>query len=195
MRRTACLLLMVCLCPGPGYAGSDPARNWDRTAPVFSAQQRELARFLKAQQITTFPQYVAWFEKHMTYRPDGKRDSWALPLDTLIRQQGDCEDLAFLNKEILALFGIRGRVLGTRKDENHHVFLVFEHAGRIYVFDNTRCIRTRARSVEEIAAFLYRKYEIDYLLEVEHTPRHIRVLYDKFTLEGYARMTAPLPSS
>ncbi|MBZ0166246.1 MAG: hypothetical protein K8I00_05515, partial [Candidatus Omnitrophica bacterium] len=145
--------------------------------------------------IRTFPQYVQWFESHMSYHADGQQDAWARPLDTLIRQKGDCEDLAFLNKAMLHLFGIEGRVLGTRKDDNHHVFLVFEHNRRIYIFDNTRCIRTKARSVEDIAAFLYRKYDIDYLLEVENTPRQIRVLYDKFALRGYAQLTSPRPAS
>lgn len=194
MRRTTCYLLIlsqVCLCPFAVRADQGPG---SADLPGRTVEQLELARFLKAQNITTFPQYVAWFEQHMTYRPDGQRDYWSRPLDTLLRQAGDCEDLAFLNKEMLALFGIDGRVLGTRKDANHHVFLVFEHDHRIYVFDNTRCIRTRARSVQDIAGFLYRKYNIEYLLEVEQSPRHIRVLYDKSTLKGYAKIPLPSPS-
>lgn len=197
MRWTACLLavfLAMPLWPGPGWAVT-PSQGVSLPAGPSSLEQRELARFLQAQNIRTITQYIQWFENHMSYQADGKQDAWARPLDTLVRQKGDCEDLAFLNKAMLQLFGIEGRVLGTRKDNNHHVFLVFEHNNRIYIFDNTRCILTKARSVEDIASFLYRKYDIDYLLEVQNTPRHIRVLYDKFALRGYAQLTSPLPAS
>lgn len=193
MRWTTCLIMVLShLLVGTGTA---VAGTGSGTTVRVSGERLQLARFLRAQNITSLPEYVEWFERHMTYRPDGQRDNWARPLDTLLRQHGDCEDLAFLNKEMLALFGIEGRVLGTRKGTEHHVFLVFEYAKRIFIFDNTRCIRTKARSVEDIAAFLYRKYEIDYLLEVENTPRNIRVLYDKFTLRDYARIPLPAPAS
>ncbi|MCA9402590.1 MAG: hypothetical protein KC897_02305 [Candidatus Omnitrophica bacterium] len=191
MRRTTSLFVALSLLlGGTALAGIGS----DATART-SQERLELARFLKAQNIHSLPEYVKWFEQHMTYRPDGQRDNWARPLDTLLRQGGDCEDLAFLNKAMIALFGIEGRVLGTRRGDEHHVFLVFEYAGRIFIFDNTRCIRTKAHSLDDIAAFLYRKYEIDYVLEVENSPRHIRVLYDSFTLRGYARGPLPVPAS
>lgn len=147
-----------------------------------------LASFLSTHNINSLDEYVQWFTQNMDYLPDTGTDTWSPPLVTLIRGGGDCEDLAFLNVAVLKHLGISARVLGTKKDSNHHVFTIFEHENRMFVFDNNQLIKTRATNLAQIAVFLYEKYKLDYILEVRLKPRQIRVLFDKATLQKITQL-------
>ncbi|MGE0268255.1 MAG: transglutaminase-like domain-containing protein [Candidatus Omnitrophota bacterium] len=146
-----------------------------------------IALFLKKQNIRNLDEYILWFKKNIHYKSDGGSDQWSTPIETILRRSGDCEDLAFLNKTVLEVFGIESKVLGTQKGSDHHVFCVFQYNQRIYIFDNTNYIKTKAESVEEIAIFLYEKYNINYLLEVSLYPRSVSLLYSKNMLRNFSK--------
>lgn len=200
-KRQAAIALsfIISLTPGAG-AKNNPAPVRTPSTSASDIRQPDFDRtfltiYLKKQNINNLEEYIRWFKKNMAYESDGPVDQWSNPLETILSRKGDCEDLAFLNKEILGIFGIEAKVLGTQKGSAHHVFCVFSYRQRIYIFDNVNCIRTKAVSVEEIAAFLYDKYKIDYLLEVELSPRRVALLFNKTMLQRFSKASHPVPSS
>ncbi len=184
MALFAAMVLGLQIC---AWAYSPPSHQqmedtWASTKSDAELETELLRHFLTSQGISNMTDYVSWFSRNMKYLPDTNGDVWSRPLLTLIRGGGDCEDLAFLNVAALKHFGIEARVLGTQKGSDHHVFTVFKHNNRMFVFDNTRLIKTRVSTIPEIAAFLHLKYQVDYVLEVELNPRKITVLFNKKSL-------------
>jgi hypothetical protein len=199
-RHAAIALSMIISSQICAWANSTPSPVAPKPSDTLKLRQPEfdqtfITLFLKKHNINNLEEYIRWFRKNISYSADGIIDQWSNPLDTILRRSGDCEDLAFLNKAVLSAFGIESTVLGTQKGSVHHVFCVFQYKQRIYIFDNTNCIRTKAESLEEIAAFLYNKYGIDYLLEVNLYPKTVALLFNKTMLQHFARTTHPVPSS
>lgn len=167
---------------------------------TFQLRQSEIDKkfitlFLEKQNIHNLDEYIVWFKQNIHYKSDGGSDQWSTPIETILRRSGDCEDLAFLNKTVLEVLGIESKVLGTQKGSAHHVFCVFQHNQKIYIFDNMNCIRTKAESIEEIAVFLYEKYNINYLLEVSLYPRSISLLFSKNMLRKFSQSSHTNPAS
>ncbi|MBP9854621.1 MAG: hypothetical protein KBD53_07130 [Candidatus Omnitrophica bacterium] len=148
-----------------------------------------LALFLKKHNIESLDQYIVWLQKNVHYQPDGNSDQWSNPIQTILRRNGDCEDLAFLNYAVLNAFGIDSKVLGIKKDSAHHLFTVFQYKQRMFVFDNTDCIQTKAQTFEDITVFLYDKYHIDYLLEATLYPKSASLLLPKERIQEMVQLS------
>ncbi|MBL7068467.1 MAG: transglutaminase-like cysteine peptidase [Candidatus Omnitrophica bacterium] len=116
------------------------------------SKQRVL-EVLAKENIKRIEEYAEWLVKNVAYRRDKKSDTWSLPEETLARRYGDCEDLAFLNREVLGALGYQPQVVAFRKKnwEKWHAICVFEKEGRYLYFDNRRLKDTPAASMEQFA--------------------------------------------
>jgi len=143
--------------------------------------------FLNNHNIHSLKDYAFWLAKNLHYEPDLDIDEWSSPLQTVDKGYGDCEDLAFLSAAVLKRLGYKPHVIGTKKSSKGHVFCVFQINGKYYIFENTRFIITKATSIHQIAKFLFKKYDIEYLFEIKQNPKAIRIL---FTREMISKMTS-----
>src|SRR6185503_5961618 len=66
-----------------------------------SATYTDIASFLKNNGIETLDEYIVWLQQNVSYISDINKADWADPVLTLNRRGGDCEDIAFLNEEIV----------------------------------------------------------------------------------------------
>lgn len=141
--------------------------------------------FLAREGLNDFSSYASWAATHLSYKKDPGDDAWSSPLDTLNRRYGDCEDLAFLHLDVARRFGYTGRVLGFEiKGETHAVSVILID-GKYAVFDNTTLHADRARTIEELYAYMILKYQSRYAMALRNQPRRISLIYAKKKSGGY----------
>jgi len=139
---------------------------------------KDVAVFLKVNRIQTLDEYVLWLQKNITYTADSSKDDWADPLLTLNRRTGDCEDIAFLNEEVVKYFGYKPSVLAYGHGKEAHVICLFMKEGKYYIFDNTKFYRDiSSPSLKEIFHFLATEHHAQFLLQLQREPRKLDVLY------------------
>lgn len=137
----------------------------------------DIHSFLQANNIRSLDDYILWLAQNVTYSTDITKDDWADPLVTLNNKTGDCEDIAFLNAEVLKYYGYEPQVLAYGRDKEAHVICLFMKEGKYYIFDNTKFYRDIVSpSLKEIFLFLVKKHNARYLLQLSQ-PRQLRVLY------------------
>ena len=135
--------------------------------------------FLVENNIASLEDYIVWLQKNIHYKSDMHGDQWAVPEETLKRYGGDCEDLAFLSAAVVEHFGYQPHVLAYAKNPKEaHAFCIFKRNGRINIFDNTRFVETKARSVLDLAAFGFKQEHALALLELNLAAQKITVLYE-----------------
>jgi len=138
----------------------------------------DIPAFLKSNRIENLEDYVRWLQEHVTYASDADKDDWADPLITLNKQTGDCEDIAFLNAEVLKHFGYEPQVLAYGHGKEAHVICLFIKDGKYYIFDNTKFYREiTSPSLKEIFKFLSQKHEAEFLLQLDRNPKKLTVLF------------------
>lgn len=117
--------------------------------------------------ILTVEDYSVWLKENIQYRED-EVDIWAKPEDTLDNRYGDCEDFAFLNAEVMRIFGYEPKVLGMVGGliaENHAV-CIFERNDRFFWFDNTTLKEAPVTSLQELNSYFFKNYLCAYILEI-----------------------------
>jgi predicted transglutaminase-like cysteine proteinase len=171
-KRFLALALILAL----SFAGHSFAHA--RIAKLFSSGYSDIPSFLKANTIENLEDYISWLQENISYASDATEDRWADPLDTLNFRSGDCEDIAFLNAEVLKSFGFEARVLAYGHDKEAHVICLFIKDGKYYIFDNTQFYRDiTSPSLKEIFHFLASKHQARYLLELSLKDKNFKVLY------------------
>jgi len=115
--------------------------------------ERKVLELLTNEGIEYLEQYAKWLRENVRYRNDDGSDTWSLPEETLARRCGDCEDLAFLNRQFLRALGYEPQVAAFRKAgwEKWHAICVFEKEDRYFYFDNCRLKSTPAATMEQFA--------------------------------------------
>ena len=136
--------------------------------------------------ITNVTDYMHFLKNNMSYKAD-EEDIWSAPLQTFARGYGDCEDLAFLTAEVLEHFGYQPRVLGFKEPKRAHVFVVVDIDEATYIFDNTNSVRVNVHTIGGIAAYLYTKHNIEYLVEVRRAPNQVRLIYSNQQLQQLSK--------
>ena len=145
---------------------------------IYFPQHTNIPAFLKANRIENLDDYIRWLQEHVNYASDADKDDWAEPLITLNKQSGDCEDIAFLNAEVLKHLGYEPQVLAYGHGKEAHVICLFLKDGKYHIFDNTKFYRDiTSPSLKEIFAFLATKHQAQFLLELTREPRQLNVLY------------------
>ena len=142
-------------------------------------QRMAIKQFLYENNIDSLIKYVQWLQKNVKYQQDADgKDNWASPLETLTKKFGDCEDLSFLNAEVLKLFGFTPQVVGYGHSSYAHVVCLFKiNNGNYYMFDNTRLVQTDAENLETIAKAFAAAYHSTHFFELNYSPRVFRILY------------------
>ena len=153
-------------------------------ARPITAAPESIDLFLSAHNIKNLPEYIQWYQANMKYIPDESRDQWAQPLETLRKKGGDCEDLAFLNQAVLKKLGYNPHVVAFGKLKNGHVFTAFKINGQFQVIDNINYVKTTATNFEQIAKFLFKAQDSDFILELTQNPHKIDVLFMKKNLQS-----------
>jgi len=163
-------VIALCLL-GHGFAHAKLAKPQTANYP-------DIASFLRSQNITSLDEYISWLSDHVHYAADDTSDDWADPMHTLNKKSGDCEDLAFLNAEVVKYFGHESQVLAYGHGKEAHVICLFIKEGKYYIFDNTKFYRdVTSPSLKEIFLFLAKKHEARFLLKLTRDPKRIDVLY------------------
>ncbi|MCA9409231.1 MAG: hypothetical protein KC733_11120 [Candidatus Omnitrophica bacterium] len=137
----------------------------------------KIEQFITTNHIHTLEDYILWLKNNTQYRPDENGDQWSTPEETLDRKYGDCEDLAFLNYEVLKKLGYQPRVLAFGHNGEAHVFTVIKKDGVIQILDNNTFHKTKAVNLEDVALFLAQKYQSNFLIELSLKPKNINILY------------------
>jgi len=146
---------------------------WMPTAPY-----RDVATFLKINHIQTLEEYTLWLKQNINYAADIGKDDWADPVLTLNKRSGDCEDIAFLNAEVLKYFGYEPNVLAYGHGKEAHVICLYMQGGKYFIFDNTKYYRDiSSPSLKEIFQFLAKEHQAQFMLKLERQPKKLNVLY------------------
>ncbi len=108
--------------------------------------------------IRSLDDYLSWLQKNIKYRKDNNEDIWASPQETLQNGYGDCEDFAFLNEAVLTVCGYKPKVLSVMRIFRSHAICVFKENDQYSLIDNAKLIRTKSKSIPDLARFLFAKY-------------------------------------
>ncbi len=112
--------------------------------------------------------YVCWLQENIEYEKDDGKDEWAIPQETLERKTGDCEDYAFLNAAFLRMAGYDPKVLGIMQFFNQgHAICVFKEGNHYSWIDNEKLIRTKVKTMPELAKIIFDKYKYYCLKEID----------------------------
>ena len=78
--------------------------------------------------IQTIEDYARWLQANITYQKN-PLDHWAPPEETLEKKHGDCKDYAFLNAEVLKVFGYKPHIFALTRRAGNHAVCAFEKDG------------------------------------------------------------------
>jgi len=153
MRIRILSLILAILCLGFAYQNIDKSmRNLDKTY---------VKNFVDKEQFVDAKEYSEWLLKNITYKSDIHtifKSSWAAPKETLQRGYGDCEDFAFLNKEVLNHMGYYSIAIGMIIKSDSHAICIFLEEDKFAIFDNNILIITNYTDPDEFGVFLKDKY-------------------------------------
>lgn len=125
--------------------------------------------------------YAKWLQKTVQYKKDDNADVWSQPEETLARESGDCEDIAFLNETFLQVMGYKPKVMALlrRTSLKGHAICVFEENGRYLWFDNTTLKKTTATSMDEFAKYILKQTAYFSLAKIDFETNKQIALADK----------------
>ncbi|MBN2119898.1 MAG: transglutaminase domain-containing protein [Candidatus Omnitrophica bacterium] len=139
----------------------------------------EIMHLLTFNKIITPRDYAGWLSKNLKYRADEKTDSWSDPIDTLKTKGGDCEDLAFLHKAVLKALGFEPEVLALLRLFKSHAICVFKDEDCYYLIDNTSLKKTKAKSISQLARYLFLNYNCASIAKADFQRKDWQVLFKK----------------
>lgn len=174
------ICLIVLMTGGSTHLVSAQAQgNVIEITSVKGAIESDIQQFISQNFIKTVDDYALWVETHLRYEKDNDGDQWSAPEETLTRRSGDCEDLAFLHKEVLRILGYKARVFAYGKMRQSHAICVFKKDENYYIFDNTTLNKTKATSFLDIAYYMYVKQNTKFFSELSLNPKKVNVFYFK----------------
>ena len=104
-----------------------------------------------------------FLHQHIRFSDDavsrGVPDYWQTPEESLERGEGDCEDYALLAQEVFQRQGVEAFLFSLYgKDGYAHTVCVFLEGSFYSLMNQDRVVHLQARSLEELAGFLYRRW-------------------------------------
>ena len=126
--------------------------------------------------IQTIEDYARWLQANITYQRN-PLDHWAPPEETIAKRHGDCKDYAFLNAEVLKVFGYKPHIFVLTRRAGNHAVCVFEKDGYFFWFDNNHLKESNARSLKELARDILAEYHFSSLLEYQMPSQRWEVLF------------------
>jgi Transglutaminase-like domain len=130
--------------------------------------------------IVSVKDYGKWLQNHLYYQREAPgQDIWSLPGDTLSRNGGDCEDLAFFTQAVLEVLGYKPQVLCLLRPAESHALCVFKDDGRYYIVDNTNIFETTISSRLKLFEFLAKKYNATYIAQTKLETKNYDILFQK----------------
>ena len=145
-----------------------------------SSKESYLWQFLQEHKIQNVNDYAEWLKNNVHYeKGSGDSKIWTAWPVTLSRLYGNCKDISLLNSKVLKLLGYKPVIIGYKNSPEAHVLTVFNKNGQLNIFDNVNYYETRAKSLEEIAIFLYSKYNVEIVFEVNISSLNFKLLYTR----------------
>ncbi len=120
--------------------------------------------------------YARWLQANITYQKN-PTDHWAPPEETLTNRHGDCKDYAFLNAEVLKVFGYKPHIFAMTRRAGNHAVCAFEKDGHYLWFDNNHLKESKARSLKELAHDIFLQYNFSSLFEYQTSSQRWEVLF------------------
>ncbi|MBI4845212.1 MAG: transglutaminase domain-containing protein [Candidatus Omnitrophica bacterium] len=143
-----------------------------------SADER-IRDFLVFKNISSLSEYINWIKQNIGYRKDEGADSWASPLETLEKGYGDCEDFSFLNESVLRVLGYQPKVISLLRLGYNHAICIFKENRCYSIIDNDKIIKTKIVEIEELAKYLFTRYQCALLCAVKFETKGQEILYKK----------------
>ncbi len=143
------------------------------------ASDQKIVDILSQNQIHTIEDYALWLEKNMTYQADRGKDQWLTPQEFLKIKRGDCEDFAFLNAQVLSVFGFSPHIITLSSAQNAHAICAFEHNGKFYWFDNAKLKSSAATNLTSFAQELTDALDYSKSFELDPASKHISLIYQR----------------
>ena len=137
------------------------------------AEDVQVHDFLKTQSIASPGDYFAWLKANIAYVPDTE-DVWSDPAETLRRRRGDCEDYAFLTKEVLHVLGSDAQVLILDRGRAQHAVCIFRNGSHYAWVDNTEFHSSPRSSLENFLKDLRENYLARRLGLAVRNPNRVR---------------------
>lgn len=142
----------------------------------------EIRGFLQQNRINSLEDYTAWLKENMRYQQGKFESPWESWQATIKRGFGDCKNLSVLSSNVLKYFGYKPLILGYKNAEGGHMFTAFYKDGTLSIFDNTDYTATQLKDFNEMGAYLYRKYDVDNLFEIDIESKTTRLIATRATL-------------
>ena len=142
-----------------------------------------IANLLKIHNIETLKEYVKWLQDNIKYKKE-KGDYWQTPIETLKRKLGDCEDFAFLNKEVLRVMGYKTNVFIVRGNKKAHAICVFEDKKVYNILDNNELIEINVLSLRDVVKYIFKNSDYSLFLSVEFKGKNRKILFQRSKLKN-----------
>ena len=127
-----------------------------------------IVKVLTENKITNLEEYGEWLFNNIKYKKDiYGLYSWASPEETLNKGYGDCEDFAFLTKEVLQMLGYKVYVIVMFAKDYGHAFCLVEYNNQWTIFDNNTFIHTKITDGNELLTFLKKNYKFILMKEIK----------------------------
>jgi len=136
--------------------------------------------FIRLNRIKTLEDYSQWVSDNLVYQQDGSFDNWSLPQETLNKKTGDCEDFALLTKAVTRVLGYKPQFLALIRKEKAHAICVMKQDGYYVWFDNTKFVRTKARTFAEFAKYITTDFQYQEVNELNEETGEWIPRYQKF---------------
>ena len=173
---TGWLTIGLCLSAIPQVASSEPVRAGRMLETIARA-------YPTPEQLALFLHKNVFFQEDV--RLFGLADYWQDPEEFLDRRKGDCEDYALLAQAVLLHQGQEAFVFSLYGEQGYaHTVCVFVEKGCYNVINQDRVIRYHAKSLEDLATYLYPQWNWGAVAErVGHRGRAIREIYNHNTVD------------
>ncbi len=140
---------------------------------------QEIAAIVSQNQIHTLEDYTAWLEKNMTYKADLPKDQWLKPDEFLKIKQGDCEDYAFLNSQVLRVLGFSPHIITLYSSKSAHAICAFEYRGKFYWFDNAKIKSSNANNLTAFAKEITDRFHYSHSFELNPQTQKSSLIYER----------------
>jgi len=125
--------------------------------------------FLAKNKIQTVKDYAKWLKANIKYKSEiGTTDDWQLPRETVTKKTGDCEDFAFLTKDILEALGYEVKIYAVREIGYGHAVAIFKYGDTWCLFDNTEFFDSSFTSETLFFTLLNRVYKYSWMQEINY---------------------------
>lgn len=140
---------------------------------------KKIVDIIDLYQINSLEDYSQWLGQNIKYNSDKTTDTWSVPLETLDKKQGDCEDFAFLTMEFIRVVGFKPHFLALVRKKKAHAICTFKHNGYYAWFDNEKLKTTQTTSLDEFAKHIADNYDYSTLMELNPQTKQWNIMYDK----------------